>query len=118
MRLRNIWDVNLIRDRNAKTAKLVQTGYVEQVLKTFGILGCNPVATPWDPNNLLSKRYCPDIIDPIVHLRYRSYRSITGCLSYLVNMTRTDLVFAYSLLSKFFQYPGIVHWETTECVLQ
>jgi hypothetical protein len=67
---------------------------------------------------MLSKRYCPDITDPIVHRRYRSYRSITGCLSYLVNMTRPDLVSAYSQLSKFFQYLGIVHLEAAECVLQ
>ena len=37
--------------------------------------------------------------------------TIIGCLSYprLVNMTRPDLAFACSQLSKFVQYPGIVH---------
>ena len=33
--------------------------------------------------------------------------SITGCLSYLVNMPRPDLSFAYSQLSKFEQYPAV-----------
>ena len=49
---------------------------------------------------------------------HRRYRSITGCLSYLVNMTRPDLAFTYSQLSKFVQYPGIVHLEAVERVLQ
>jgi hypothetical protein len=40
---------------------------------------------------------------------HRHYRSITGCLSYLVNLMRPDLVFAYSQLNKFVQYPGVVH---------
>ena len=76
---------------------------------------CKPVATPLDPNNRLSKHDYQEVIDPIVH---RRYRSITGCLSYLVNITRPDLAFAYSQLSKFVQYPGIVHLEAAERVLQ
>jgi hypothetical protein len=35
-----------------------------------------------------------------------------------VNMTRTDLAFAYSQLSKFVQYPGVVHLQAAERVLQ
>ena len=44
-------------------------------------------------------------------------RSITGCISYLVNMTRPDLAFAYSQLSKFVQRPGPVHLAAAERVL-
>jgi hypothetical protein len=65
----------IIRDREAKTAKIVQSGYAERV-------------------------------------------SIVGCLSYLVNMTRPDLAFSYSQLSKFVQYPGMAHLEVAERVLQ
>jgi hypothetical protein len=70
---------------------------------------CNPVATPLDPNVLsLSKLDCPEVVDPLVH---RKYRSIVGCLSYLVNMTRPDfaLAFSFSQLSKFLQCPGDAH---------
>ena len=41
----------IIRDREAKTAKIVQSGYVERVLKTFGKRDCHPVKTPLDANN-------------------------------------------------------------------
>lgn len=105
----------IIRDREAKTAKIVQAGYAERVLKTFGMWDCHPVNTPLDANNRLSKRDCPEVVDPNVH---RRYRSIVGCLSYLVNMTRPDLAFSYSQLSKFVQYPGKVHVEAEERVLQ
>ncbi len=60
-------------------------------------MGLNPVKTPLDANNRLSKRDCPEVVDPNVH---RRYRSIVGCLSYLVNMTRP------------------VHLEAAERVLQ
>ncbi len=35
-----------------------------------------------------------------------------------MNMTRPDLAFAYSQLSKFVQYPGVVHLQAVERVLK
>ena len=35
-----------------------------------------------------------------------------------MNITRPDLAFAYSHLSKFVQYPGVVHLQAAERVLQ
>jgi hypothetical protein len=105
----------IIRDRAARTAKIVQSGYAERVLKTLGMQDCHTVKTPLDANNRLSKRDCPEVVAPNVYTRYRS---IVGCLSYLVNMTRPDLAFSYSQLSKFGQYPGTVHLEAADRVLQ
>ena len=79
----------VIRDRAARTGKMVQAGYAERVLRTFGMWDCNPVLTPLDPNVRLTKRDSPEIVDPRLH---RRMRSIVGCLSYLVNMTRPDLL--------------------------
>jgi hypothetical protein len=44
-------------------------------------------------------------------------RSIAGCLSYLVNMTRPDLAFTYAQLSKFVKTPGPVHLAAAERAL-
>jgi hypothetical protein len=105
----------LIRDHSAKSATIVQKGYAEHVLKTFGMWDCKTCATPLDTNSTLSKVDCPQVVDPVLH---RLYHSITGSLSYLVNMTRPDLAFAYSQLSKFVHYPGVVHLHAVERVLQ
>jgi hypothetical protein len=51
----------LIRDRSAKTAKIVQKGYTERVLKTFGMWDCKPCATPLDANIRLSKADYPQV---------------------------------------------------------
>jgi hypothetical protein len=104
----------VIRDRAARTGKLVQTGYAERVLRTFGRWDCNPVLTPLDPNVRLTKRDSPEVVDPRLH---RRMRSIVGCLSYLVNMTRPDSAFTYSQLSKFVQSPGPVHLAAAERAL-
>jgi hypothetical protein len=67
-----------------------------------------------DPNVRLSKLDCPEVVDPLLH---RNYRSIVGCRSYLVNMTRPDLAFSFSQLSKFLQYPGEAHLAAAYRVL-
>ena len=76
---------------SAETAKLVQRGYTERVLRTFGIWECKACATPLDANSMLSKIDSAQVVDSVLH---RRYRSIPGCLSYLVNMTIPDLAFA------------------------
>ena len=67
---------------------MLQAGYAERVLRTFGMWDCNPVLTPvltpMDPNVRLTKRDSPEVVDPRLHRRMRSN---VGCLSYLVNMT-------------------------------
>jgi hypothetical protein len=70
----------LVRDRKARTGQLIQAGYAERVLRVFNMWECNPVATPSDPNVRLSKLDCPEVVDPLVH---RKYRSIAGHLMVL-----------------------------------
>jgi hypothetical protein len=72
---------------------------------------CKLCATPLDSNSRLSKVDYSQVVDPVLH---RRYHSITGCLSYLVNMTRPDLAFVYSQLNKFVQYPAVEHLQTDE----
>ena len=90
---------------------MVQAGYAERVLRTFGMWDYNPVLTPMDPNVSLTKRDSPEVVDPRLH---RRMRRIVGCLSYLVNMTQPDLAFTYSQLSKFVQSSGPVHLTAAE----
>jgi hypothetical protein len=95
---------------------MVQAGYAERVLRTFGMWDCNPVLTPIPKcTRCMTKRDLPEVVDPRLHRRMRS--SIVGCLSYLVNMTRPDLAFTYSQLSKFVQLPGTVHLAAAERAL-
>ena len=49
-----------------KTAKLLQKGYAERVLRTFW--DCKPCATPLDANSRLSKNDCPQVVaHPALH---------------------------------------------------
>ena len=100
----------LVRDRQTCTGHLVQAGYAERVLRVFDMRESYPVATPLDPNVRLSRLECPAVVGLRVH---HKYRSIVGCISYLVNMTRPDLAFSFSQL----QHPGETHLAAAHRVL-
>ena len=77
--------------------------------------GSLSLATMLLPHTRLSKDDCDPTPERAFHLRYRG---IVGSLGYLVNMTRPDLVFAYSELSKYVQRPGKAHMTATEHTLR
>ena len=62
-----------LRSKKEKKAMLFSSaGYAERVLRVFNMWDCNPVATPMDPNVRLSKLDCPEVVDPLLHRKYRS----------------------------------------------
>jgi hypothetical protein len=88
------------------TTTLSQKHYAQDILRTYGFWGSRLLATMLPPNTRLSKDDCDPAPERAFHLRYRV---IVGSLGYLVNMTRPDLVFAYSELGKYVQRPGKAH---------
>jgi hypothetical protein len=105
----------LVRDRATRTIIFRQSVYAQKVLQIYGCWdNVTPVSTPLQPGVRLSMADAPDVVDPELH---RRYRGITGHISFLVTMTRCDLAFAYSELSKFLHCPGPVHLQAAERVL-
>ena len=47
---------------------------------------------------------------------HKRYRGIVGSLGYLVTMTRPDLAWSYSELSKYVQFPGQTHMDAADHV--
>ena len=99
----------------AGTTTLSQKHYAEDILRTYGFWVTLPLATPLPPYTRLTKDDCDPAPERVFHLRYRG---IVGSLGYLVNMTRPDLAFAYSELSKYVQRPGKDHMTTDEYTLR
>ena len=83
------------------TTCLSQTHYAEEILRTSNFWNATPRLTPMQPNTRLSKEDCDKNPAPDFH---RRYRGIVGSLGYLVTMTRPDLAWAYSELSKYVQF--------------
>ncbi|XP_026437184.1 uncharacterized protein LOC113335300 [Papaver somniferum] len=79
-----------------------QSKYAEKVLEKFGMLGCNPTSTPLIVNEKLKKDDGGRKIDETY------YRGLIGNLLYLTR-TRTDIMFASSMLSRFKSSPSHLH---------
>ena len=94
---------------------LSQRHYAEDVLRTYEAWDCIPALTPMKPGARLTKEQCNLAPDASFH---RRYRGIVGSLGYLVNMTRPDLAWSYSELSKYVQYPGQEHMDAANHVLR
>jgi hypothetical protein len=88
--------------------------YDEEILSTYGSWDVAPSSTVLPPGKRLEKGDTIILPDKIFHFRYRG---IVGSLGYLVNMTRPDLAFAYSELSKYVQCPQPAHMLAAEHVL-
>jgi len=84
-------------------------------LRTYDAWDYHPSATVLSPNLRLRKEDCDLHPDRAFHSRDRG---IVGSLGYLVHMTRSNVAFAYSELSKYVQFPGKLHMAAADHVLR
>jgi hypothetical protein len=105
----------IMRELEAGKTLLSQKHYAEDVLRTYDYWDCIPALTPMTPGSRLTKEQCDPNPEPAFH---RRYRGIVGSLGYLVNMTRPDLAWSYSELSKYVQNPGKAHMDAAHHVLR
>ena len=104
-----ILNIKLNKDESGIT--LSQSHYVEKILSRFGFMDSKPSPTPYDPSVTLRKNKK----EPRDQLRYSQ---IIGSLMYLASVTRPDISFAVSKMSRFMSNPGIDHWHALERVMR
>nr|GEY90361.1 ribonuclease H-like domain, reverse transcriptase, RNA-dependent DNA polymerase [Tanacetum cinerariifolium] len=88
-----------------------QSAYASKILKEAGMLDCNETLIPMDPGIRLTK------ITERTMVNSTEYRSIIGCLRYLIH-TRPDLSYSVGLLSRFMQEPREQHMKAIRQVLR
>jgi len=102
-------------ERNLETGTTIlsQKHFTLDILRFYGHSDI-PALTPFVPHTQLSKDDC----DQKPHSEFhRRYRRIVGSLGYLVNMTRPDLAWSHSELSKYVPYPGTSQMAAVDHVL-
>ena len=113
--IRTYLGCEITRDLDNGITILSQKHYAEEILRTYGSWDVTPSSTILPPGKRLEMGDTIIVPDKIFHLRYRG---IVGSLGYLVNMTRPDLAFAYSELSKYVQCPQPHHMLAAQYVLR
>jgi transposase InsO family protein len=109
---KQIVGLELERDVEAATLKIMQSQYIKRVLQKFGMTDSHPVSTPLDPNVKLVKT--PET----EHYDIPDYRSAIGSLMYAAVGTRPDISFAVQTLSQFMSNPGPAHWTAVKRVFR
>jgi hypothetical protein len=103
--------LNIKLNKNESGITLWQSHYIEKILSRFGFIDSKSSSTPYDPSVILRKNKNK----PTDQLRYSQ---IIGSLMYLASVTRPDISFAVSKLSRFMSNPGIDHWHALERVMR
>nr|KYP32050.1 Retrovirus-related Pol polyprotein from transposon TNT 1-94 [Cajanus cajan] len=90
---------------------ICQRRYAQEILARFNMTDCNPVRNPIVPGTNLSKEEDGSRVDAM------KFSQVVGCLMYLT-VTRPDLMFGVSLISRFMVDPKESHWATTKRLLR
>ncbi|KAJ9547314.1 hypothetical protein OSB04_019857 [Centaurea solstitialis] len=94
-----------------KGIALMQSHYVEKILKKFNYSDCSPVSTPMDP----SVKLMPNKGMAVSQLEYSQ---AIGCLMYAMTSTRPDIAYAVGRLSRYTSNPSTQHWQAIQRIFK
>jgi hypothetical protein len=108
------------QDRVNRHIYLNQTGYIETILKRFGMAESTPVNIPLATNHNLSLEQCPKNAEELEayqkYLKGINYLSMVGSLLY-ATQTRPDIQYAVGIVAQYAANPGITHLATCKRIL-
>ena len=112
----DILGMTVTRNRASRTLSLSQQSYIENLLKSYDMSECKPVATPMEPGTHLLPATDEELAS--FAASGHNYRRAVGSLNYLVQCSRPDLAFVSSQLSQYLDRPGTSHWAAFWRVLR
>lgn len=115
---KRILGMDISRDKKNNKLFVAQKGYVEKVLKKFGMTDSKVVQTPLAGHFKLSVSQSPTTEQEKKYMDKIPYASAVGSLMYSMVCTRPDLAYAASLVSRFMAKPGKPHWEAVKWVFR
>mmetsp|Transcript_35255 Transcript_35255/g.89043 ORF Transcript_35255/g.89043 Transcript_35255/m.89043 type:complete len:353 (+) Transcript_35255:2642-3700(+) len=110
--------IKIKRDLEKGITELSQESYIEDMLDRFGMTGCKPNPTPFQPGVYLYKDDCCDPADPQNKKQIHDYQVVVGALLYLSGMTRPDIAFAVNQAARFMSNPGEAHVQHVKRILR
>ncbi|KAH9767149.1 hypothetical protein KPL71_011170 [Citrus sinensis] len=115
---KKILGMEIRRNKNEGKTFLTQEKYLAKVLDTFGMQSCKPVMTPLASHFKLSNQQCPQTDEEKSEMLKIPYANAVGCMMYAMVLTRPDLAYALSLVSRYMATPGKEHWNAVKWILR
>jgi len=104
--------------REGGKVSLDQEKHIRELLNKFDMNDCNPVSTPADPNQKLTKDMAPKTADEQNEMSVVPYQEAVGGLLYIAQGTRPDIAYAVNSVSKFSNNPGKAHWAAVKRIMR
>ncbi|SCV68075.1 BQ2448_196 [Microbotryum intermedium] len=101
-----------LKRKSNRSITISQEAYINDVLKRFDMIECNPTSTPMAPNLKLE----PSLTEPTA-LEKTHYLQAIGSLLYASLGTQPDIIYAVTYLAHFSSCPGPAHWTAIKTVL-
>lgn len=110
--------IQVTRDRSVGKILLNQSKYIDSILTKYRINDCNPVKSPTDVNQRLTKEMAFDSSGNAYDMANIPYQEAIGSLLYLVQCTRPDIAHAVGVVSRFNQQHGPAHWAAVKRIFK
>lgn len=108
---KKILGMQLIRDRKYGSLFLTQEDYINKVLDKFEMRTARPVQTPLLAHFRLSEQQCPITEADKSEMMRIPYASVVGCLMYALILTKPDIAYVVSVISRYMANPRNEHWK-------
>jgi hypothetical protein len=102
--VRDILGLRVTRDRKRRLLYIDQAGYIDQMVKRFGLADAKPRTTPSTDRVALVKG---DGSEPLTDQRL--YQEAVGCLNWVTVCTRFDIAYVSTQLSQHCSAPTVRH---------
>ena len=122
--MKNLGDASFVlgiqihRDRSRGILGLSQKGYIEKVLKRFGMQNSKPGDTPVAKGDKFSLNQCPKNDLEVKEMQKIPYASAVGSLMYAQVCTRPDIAYIVGMLGRYLSNPGMDHWKAAKRVMR
>ena len=110
--------IKITRDRAARTISLSQSSFIDSILSRFSLADAKPYGSPMIPGAIYSKKSAPSNPEEAARMKRTPYRQAVGSLMYVAVATRPDITFAVSMLSRFLDNPGDIHWDAVKRIFR
>jgi len=112
--LKDYLGMQIVRNEDKQTIQVNQTKYIKQLLNQLGMDLCSPAKSPMEQKHIAAT---PEgYIAPVKEKE--AYQSLLGVLNWLSIMTRPDITYAVSTLSRSLQNPTPGHMNAAKRVLR
>lgn len=104
--------------RNNGSISIDQSKYIQEILEKFNMDDCNPISTPSDVNQKLSKEMCPKDDRAREEMANVPYQETVGSILFAAQITRPDIQYAVGAVSRYNNNPGPAHWKAVKRILR